>query len=56
MNIHDKHKDAVNALTGATIDSIDTSDGGFVIITTSGLRFEVASTLFHNLIVAQVEK
>jgi len=49
-----KERDAIHALYGATIKTIDNEDGQMIITTTDGLRFEFLSDVFHHIHVMQL--
>ncbi len=50
-----KERDAIHALCGATIKTIENENGEMIITTTDGLRFEFLSDVFHHIHVAQLE-
>jgi hypothetical protein len=51
-----KERDAIHALRGATIKTIENDDGEMIITTTDGLRFEFLSDVFHHIHVWQLEE
>lgn len=51
-----KERDAIHALCGATIKTIENDDGEMIITTTDGLRFEFLSDVFHHIHVWQLEE
>ena len=51
-----KERDAILALCGATIKTIENDDGEMIITTTDGLRFEFWSNIFHHIHVMQLEE